>query len=80
MAAHALDELRRGWLDPPGMDQAAVRGRTLTRLYNERPAWLGQAHAVLDRAVLDAYGWPRDMADEQMLARLLEINLAREPA
>ncbi len=80
MAAHALGELRRGWLNPAAMDLTALRERTLTRLYNARPAWLEQAHAVLDRAVLDAYGWPRDVADEEILARLLELNLSREPA
>jgi hypothetical protein len=41
------------------MAQAAndkrLRKRTLTNLYNERPAWLRLAHAELDRAVLAAY-------------------------
>ena len=31
--------------------------RTLTKLYNERPAWLAQAHDALDAAVAAAYGW-----------------------
>jgi hypothetical protein len=31
----------------------------------------------LDRAVLDAYGWPHDIADEEILARLLALNLER---
>lgn len=54
--------------------------RTLTRLYNERPAWLDHAHRRLDETVFAAYGWPTDVTDEQILARLLELNLAREPA
>ena len=29
--------------------------RTLTKLYNERPAWLAQAHEALDVAVAAAY-------------------------
>ena len=45
-----------------------------------RPTWLANAHADLDRAVLDAYGWPADHADEAVLERLLALNLAREPA
>ena len=32
-----------------------LRKRTLTNLYNERPAWLRLAHEQLDRAVLCAY-------------------------
>ncbi len=79
-AARALDEFRRGWLDPQGMDRAALRDRTLTHLYNVRPAWLAQAHSRLDQAVLDAYSWPHDIADEEILTRLLELNLARESA
>jgi len=27
--------------------------------------------------VLDAYGWPHDLADEQILERLLALNLER---
>ena len=51
--------------------------RTLTNLYNERPAWLADAHRRLDEAVFAAYGWSPDIADEDLLARLLELNLAR---
>ena len=37
----------------PVDDKAAevLRKRTLTNLYNARPAWLDQAHARLDEAV-----------------------------
>ncbi len=51
--------------------------RTLTTLYNRRPDWLAQAHAALDRAVLDAYGWPHDIPDDEILARLLARNAER---
>ena len=37
----------------------------------------GLAHAALDRAVLAAYGWPPDLSDDDLLARLLALNLAR---
>jgi len=57
-----------------------VAARTLTALYNARPAWLQMAHAALDRAVFAAYGWPEDpsaLADDEILARLLALNRAR---
>ncbi|MBI1914903.1 MAG: class I SAM-dependent DNA methyltransferase [Planctomycetes bacterium] len=60
-------------------DQAArelVR-RTLTKLYNEMPSWLEQAHRKLNEAVFAAYGWPAALTDEELLGRLLELNLQR---
>jgi hypothetical protein len=51
--------------------------RTLTKLYNQRPAWLDLAHRKLDEAVFDAYGWPADLGDEEILERLLALNLER---
>jgi type II restriction/modification system DNA methylase subunit YeeA len=42
---------------------AALRTRTLTNLYNERPTWLVNAHNALDLAVAAAYGWPTDISD-----------------
>jgi hypothetical protein len=54
--------------------------RTLTKLYNERPAWLAQAHEALDGAVAAAYGWTDytpAMADEEILCRLLAMNRER---
>lgn len=59
---------------------AILKKRTLTNLYNERPAWLINAHRKLDEAVADAYGWPADLPDDEVLARLLELNLARAGA
>ncbi len=57
-AAKELVRLRDNWLNPPGASQEDLKERTLTNLYNERPAWLEQAHARLDEAVFAAYGWP----------------------
>ena len=51
--------------------------RTLTNLYNERPAWLANAHAKLDAAVAQAYGFPVDLTDDQILERLLARNQQR---
>jgi hypothetical protein len=51
--------------------------RTLTNLYNERPTWLDLAHRKLDEAVFAAYGWEPGMSDEEISAKLLELNLER---
>jgi type II restriction/modification system DNA methylase subunit YeeA len=63
----------------PRNDRAAaiLAKRTLTNLYNERPQWLVMAHAELDAAVAAAYGWPADIAEDEALARLLDLNRAR---
>jgi len=57
--------------------ESELKKRTLTNLYNLRPAWLANAHAKLDAAVLAAYGWPADTSDDDLLAKLLELNLSR---
>ncbi len=54
-----------------------IQSRTLTNLYNQRPAWLEFAHHRLDEAVFAAYGWPPDLDEGQILERLLEVNLCR---
>lgn len=59
---------------------AKLAKRTLTNLYNERPAWLDLAHKKLDAAVAAAYGFPADLSDDEILSRLLELNLARAAA
>jgi hypothetical protein len=54
--------------------------RTLTKLYNQRPTWLDAAHKALDMAVAQAYGWSdytAAMPDEEILKRLLALNLER---
>jgi type II restriction/modification system DNA methylase subunit YeeA len=63
--------------------EAELKKRTLTNLYNARPAWLDNAHQALDAAVAAAYGWPDytpAMPDEEILRRLLALNLARASA
>ncbi len=66
----------------PVDDKAAaiLKKRTLTNLYNERPAWLDKAHKELDAAVAAAYGWPADLSDEQILERLFALNQQRAAA
>ena len=52
----------------------ALKTRTLTNLYNDRPQWLADAHAALDAAVADAYRWPADISDDDALGELLALN------
>jgi type II restriction/modification system DNA methylase subunit YeeA len=66
-------------------DEAAaqeLKKRTLTNLYNARPAWLDHAHRALDEAVAYAYGWGEDyragaLTDDEILARLFRLNQER---
>lgn len=60
--------------------EADLKKRTLTNLYNQRPAWLDLAHKELDKAVAAAYGWTDytpETPDEEILRRLLALNLER---
>jgi hypothetical protein len=68
---------------PKNGHEKELAERTLTKLYNQRPAWLDAAHKTLDLAVAAAYGWAdytAAMPDEEILQRLLALNLARGPA
>ena len=75
---HGIGTVRYPRLEPRDADCAVkLKKRTLTNLYNERPAWLDLAHKKLDAAVAAAYGWTADLSDEQILENLLALNLAR---
>jgi hypothetical protein len=67
-------------LNPPGADEAELKTRTLTKLYNARPTWLRMAHDMLDDAVLDAYGWPHNLIDTELLELLFVLNRERAAA
>jgi hypothetical protein len=54
-----------------------LKKRTLTNLYNEPPQWLRKAHQTLDNAVATAYGWETNLSDDEILERLLALNLQR---
>ena len=69
-AARLLNELREQRLKGDAK-------MTLTNLYNQRPAWLANAHAALDAAVAAAYGWPANLDDAEIPERLLALNLER---
>ena len=78
--ARELNELRENWLNPPDMPSSELKNRTLTNLYNSRPTWLDNAHKTLDAAVAAAYGWPADLGEQEILERLLALNLERVAA
>lgn len=48
-----------------------------SRLAERMPCWLTMAHEKLDAAVAAAYGWEAGLPDEQVLERLLRLNLER---
>ena len=54
--------------------ETALKKRTLTNLYNARPQWLADAHAALDAAVADAYGWDAAISEDDALRELLALN------
>ena len=63
---------------PVSRDEAAARelkNRTLTNLYNASPQWLADAHANIDAVVAAAYGWPADISEDEVLRKLLAMNL-----
>ena len=65
-------------LEPRDAECAAkLKKRTLTSLCNERPAWLNLAHKKLDATVAAACSWPSDLTDEQILEKLLALNIER---
>ncbi|MBK8536958.1 MAG: class I SAM-dependent DNA methyltransferase [Candidatus Competibacteraceae bacterium] len=75
-----LPEVVPGYPDrliPKPEHAAELKKRTLTNLYNQRPAWLANAHRDLDHAVAAAYGWPVDLSDDEVLRRLLALNRER---
>jgi len=86
---HGPDECGIGTVRYPrivdnGVMPSLLKKRTLTNLYNEMPAWLRNAHAKLDEAVFAAYAattadpaWRPDMSDEEILGKLLQLNLSR---
>jgi len=75
------DPTERGFVDVWKKDcfgwEYKGRKKNLDEAYNERLAWLDFAHQRLDAAVAAAYGWPADLTDDQILERLLALNLER---
>ncbi|MBR6249747.1 MAG: methylase, partial [Bacteroidales bacterium] len=48
---------------------------SLADLYDETlmPVELRRAHRANDEAVLAAYGWPKNLSEEEIVARLFEL-------
>ena len=75
--ARALHTERARWLTPDDINGALLQDRTMTELYNRRFDWLADIRHDLDAAVAAAYGWPADIANDDILAGLLELNRER---
>ncbi len=76
--AQGIGTVRYPRLVPRDADCAEqLKKRTLTNLYNQRPMWLEIAHRKLDEAVFAAYGWPNELSNDELLTKLLELNLER---
>ena len=79
--ARGIGTVRYPRIAPKDAECAALLAkRTLTNLYNENPTWLRNAHRTLDEAVFAAYGWSPDLTDDQLLEKLLALNLERAAA
>jgi hypothetical protein len=65
---NVLEKLRSG--EPLTDKERAIHEKGLVSI-------LKQIHDELDAAVFDAYGWPRDLTDEQILERLVALNAER---
>jgi hypothetical protein len=65
---NVLAEVRAG--EPLGPTSQIIHDQGLVSV-------LRDIHDDIDRAVAEAYGWPVDLTDEEILFRLVELNFAR---
>ncbi|MEX0718226.1 MAG: class I SAM-dependent DNA methyltransferase, partial [Planctomycetaceae bacterium] len=65
---NVLDKLRSG--EPLTTQERTIHEQGLVIV-------LEQIHDDLDRAVFDAYRWPHDLSDEEILERLVDLNHER---
>lgn len=65
---NVLEKLRKG--EPLSAKEKVIHEQGLVSV-------LKQIHDELDEAVFDAYGWPRDLSDEEILERLVALNAER---
>lgn len=63
-----LEKLRAG--EPFTAKEKVLHEKALTSI-------LAQIHDDLDAAVMEAYGWPRNISDEEILEHLVELNAQR---
>jgi hypothetical protein len=77
---HFLDLCQLIGHPTPAATDSEHKKHALTVLYSEHPTWLELVHKKLDAAAFVAYGWPADLTDEEILERLLALNLVRARA
>ena len=65
---NVLEKIRAGTLLDAKDEDVKARGRVLI---------IKDLHDQIDRATADAYGWPYDLTDEQILERLVALNAER---
>lgn len=65
---NVLEKVRAGAELTPAEADVKSRGRVLI---------LKDLHDQIDRATADAYGWPHDLTDEQILEKLVALNADR---
>lgn len=65
---NVLEKVRAGAALSPAEADVKARGRVLI---------LKDLHDQIDRATGDAYGWPHDLTDEQILQNLVALNAER---
>lgn len=63
-----IEKVKAGAPLTPAEEDAKQRGRVLI---------LKELHDQIDAAVAEAYGWPADLSDEQILERLVALNAER---
>ena len=63
-----LEKVKAGAALTPAEEDARQRGRVLI---------LKELHEQIDAATAQAYGWPADLSDEQILERLVALNAER---
>ena len=69
-SGHLLPDGEKTNAPPLTSEEALIFDRALI-------ATLKHLHDELDAAVADAYGWPRDLAEDEVLARLVALNADR---
>jgi hypothetical protein len=63
-----IEKVKAGAALSPAEDDAKQRGRVLI---------VKELHDQIDRLTAQAYGWPADLSDEQILERLVALNAER---
>ena len=71
VAAHELDTQRQNTCRPNGRVKLSMND-----LYDCDPPWLQTAHAKLDQAVANAYNWRVHLTDNDILQKLVRLNLS----